>query len=357
MPRTPEFQPNWTSAPGDTILDILEERGLSENEFALDIGQTIESARDLLNGRATITIAIARRLSNALGASVEFWMSRDYQYRQDIRRLNKTHEDWLAQLPIGDMIRFGWLTPAPHPSEELDACLRFFGVSSVTDWNKKYSTWRDQAVFRNSPSFDSQPAAVVAWIRQGEIEAERIDCTAWNPDKFRTSLNDIRTLTRERDPQRFLPKLQTICAESGVAMSVVRAPNGCYASGAALFTTKGTALMMLSFRYLTDDHFWFTFFHEAGHLLMHSDRDLFLEISESQKSIEEEEANEFAARTLIPIDYREKLQNTSHEPREVIKFARMVGISPGIVVGQMQHYGYIGYNQLNSLKRRFQWEK
>lgn len=356
MPRTREFQPTWTSAPGDTILDILEERGLSENEFASDIGQTLESTRDLLNGRATITIAIARRLSSALGASVEFWMSRDYQYRQDIRRLNKTHEDWLAQLPVGDMIKFGWLTPVPHPSEELDACLRFFEVSSVTDWNQKYSTWREQAVFRTSPSFDSRPAAVVAWLRQGEIEAQRINCTTWNPNKFRDSLQDIRPLTRVSDPQRFVPKLQEICAESGVAVSVVRAPNGCHASGAALFSPKGTALIMLSFRYLTDDHFWFTFFHESAHLLLHRNRGMFLEVSESHGNSEEDEANEFAATTLIPDDYREKLQTTSRKPREVMRFARKIGISPGIVVGQMQHHGYVGHHQLNSLKRRFRWE-
>ena len=356
MPSTPEFQPNWTSAPGDTILDILEERGLSQNDFALNMGQTLESARDLLNGRAAITIAVARRLASALGASVEFWMSRDYQYRQDIRRLNKTHEDWLAQLPIGDMIKFGWLTPVPHPSEELDACLRFFGVSSVPAWNEKYSTWREQAVFRTSPSFDSRPAAVVAWLRQGEIEAERINCTDWNPSKFRDSLNDIRTLTREKDPQRFVPLLQTICAESGVAVSVVRAPNGCHASGAALFTSERKALMMLSFRYLTDDHFWFTFFHEAGHLLLHSDRRIFLELSESQESVEEYEANEFSSSILIPSAYRNEVQSSARKTRDVMRLARKMGISPGIVVGQMQHLGHIEYSQLNSLKRRYRWQ-
>src|SRR5262245_58817382 len=118
-----EFCPDWASAPGDTIIDILQERQLSEAEFARRIGQALEDVKDLLQGRATITIAIARQLERVLGASVEFWMARDFQYRQDIARLDAVHEEWLAGLPVGDMIKFGWLTPVPHPSDEVTACL------------------------------------------------------------------------------------------------------------------------------------------------------------------------------------------------------------------------------------------
>jgi plasmid maintenance system antidote protein VapI len=98
MISTQEFCPDWASAPGDTIADILRERALSEVEFAQCIGHTIEDARDLLQGRATITLAIARRLTQVLGASVEFWMSRDFQYRQDMARLQASHEKkWLTE--------------------------------------------------------------------------------------------------------------------------------------------------------------------------------------------------------------------------------------------------------------------
>ena len=117
MIRSHEFRPDWASAPGDTIADILAERGLSLMQFAQDIGRTPEQAGELLQGRATITIQIARRLERILGASVAFWMSRDFQYRQDIARLNATDEKWLTDLPVGDMIRFGWLKSTPHPSD------------------------------------------------------------------------------------------------------------------------------------------------------------------------------------------------------------------------------------------------
>ena len=135
MPSSEVFRPASAAAPGDTISGILEERKLSVAECAHLMAHTPENARDLIQGRATITIAVARQLARVLGASVEFWMSRDFQYRQDIARLRLVHEEahegWLAELPIGDMIKLGWLTPVPHPSDEVTACLRFFNVPSV----------------------------------------------------------------------------------------------------------------------------------------------------------------------------------------------------------------------------------
>jgi HTH-type transcriptional regulator/antitoxin HigA len=358
MPSTQEFRPDWVSAPGDTMTDILRERDLSEVEFAKQIGQTNEEAQDLLHGRATITIGIARQLERALGASVEFWMSRDVQYRHDVARL-EAEPEWLQELPVGDMIRFGWISPVPHPSEEVAACLRFFGVPSVRAWRRVYGELQQMVAFRTSPSFDSSPGAVAAWLRQGEIQTGGLKCGSWDATRFEKSLQAIRPLTRLKDPGSFIPKLQNLCAAAGVAVAVVRPPTGCRASGATRFFSPKKALLLLSFRYLSDDHFWFTFFHEAGHLLLHDGGRLFLEGVDMDSTPEEQEANEFAARTLIPTEYQNELLslrvNSREAAREVIKFAQRLGISPGIVVGQLQHYQRIKPHRLNSVKRRFEW--
>lgn len=365
MMSSRRFRPDWASSPGDTIADILGERDMSVVELAHLLEQTPEDASDLLQGRATITIALARRLTEALGASVEFWMSRDYQYRQDSSRLQAADEEWLRDLPVGDMIKYGWLSP-PRPSDEVAACLAFFGLPSVGAWRESYAGLRHMAVFRTSPSFDSRPASVAAWLRQGEIEAERIECRPWDATRFRESLAHIRSLTRTKDPGRFLPELQQRCAESGVAVVVVRAPSGCRASGAIRFLALDKAVLQLTFRYRTDDHFWFTFFHEAGHLLLHGERNYSLEAFRGERywilegidalsMRDEQEANDFAANVLIPPDFQAELSSLSLDSRAVIRFAVRAGVSPGIVVGQLQYLGKIGYDQLNGLKRRFSW--
>ena len=355
MVRDHEFRPDWVSSPGDTISDILGERARSVAEFAQDMGYTTEDAKDLLEGRATITIGIARQLERVLGGSVEFWMSRDFQYRQDSARLHAADDEWLTELPIGDMIKFGWLRLVPRPSDEMTACLRFFNVPSVAAWRQVYAQLLDMVAFRTSPSFESRPAAVAAWLRQGEIESEAIECAPWDPKHFEESLTSIRSLTRQKDPARFIPQLRRSCAAGGVALVVVRPPNGCRASGATRFLSQYKALLLLSFRHLSDDQFWFSFFHEAAHLLLHGDR-FFLEGVDAPTTKEEEEANEFAGRTLVPVEFRPAMLSLRPHGREVIRFARRLGVSPGIIVGQLQHYGRINHNQLNSLKRRFRWK-
>jgi HTH-type transcriptional regulator/antitoxin HigA len=354
MTATAEFCPNWASSPGDTISDILEERGWSVGEFATHLGETADRTRQLLQGRATVTVRIARKLEQVLGGTAEFWIARDFQFREDVERIHRLDQEWLNELPLGDMIRFGWLRP-PLPEEEVDACLRFFGSASVPAWRQTYGAVQALAAFRTSRSFDSHPAAVVAWLRKGEIDSGEISCSPWNAERFSNSLSEIRHLTLKRDPAQFLPELQRVCAECGVAVVVVRAPNGCRASGATKFVSDGKALLLLSFRYLSDDQFWFTFFHEAGHLLLHGRDSLFLEGLDVVSETKEREANQFAEEILIPKRWRQSLSTLAAETRAIIRFAHQIDIAPGIVVGQMQHVGRIPRNHFNGLKRRFIW--
>lgn len=355
MARTNEFRPDWASAPGDTIADILTERHISPDEFARRIQQSKDYTNDLIQGRAAITVAVARRLEEVLGASVAFWVSRDFQYRENIARLSTADREWLDEMPIGDMIRFKWLGPTPRPTEELGACLNFFDVQSVSAWHERYSDLLEMVSFRISTSLDSRPAAVTAWLRQGEIVAEAVACSPWDRGRFEESLNRIRPLTRERDPRRFIPRLQELCAACGVAVAIVRTPNGCPASGATRFLSPSKALLMLSFRYLSDDQFWFSFFHEAGHLLLHGDEGFFLEGNHEPATRQEEEANHFAENILIPPEFRESMLRLPLNGREVIRFAHRVGVSPGVIVGQLQFHERFTHRQLNNLKRRYEW--
>ena len=355
-----DFQPHWSSPPGDTIADIMEERNFSLAEFAHKMGQTTGLTRELLQGRIGITTETAQELERLIGGSTAFWVTREAQYRADLARLQAekdlSEKKWLSELPVKDMIKFGWIESAESSIEKATACLRFFGVPDIEVWRETYSRILEAPSFRTSSSFDSQPGAVATWLRKGEIDGDSIACKSWNAENFQQVLSGIRSLTRKRDPRLFLPELKRRCAECGVAVVVVRTPSGCHASGATYFLSPIKAMLLLSFRYLSDDHFWFTFFHEAGHLLLHEKSLLFLEgIDTSSTQREEDEANEFAARSLIPPEYQAALLRLHVDGREIIRFARHVGVSPGIIVGQLQHIGQFKRNQLNNLKTRFTW--
>jgi plasmid maintenance system antidote protein VapI len=359
MPDKKAFNPDWVSPPGDTIADILEERSYSQLEFAQRMGHTLKLANKLLKSRVPISNETAQKLELVLGATADFWMARDTQYRGTIAHVSSdvertAQETWLKELPVKDMLQHGWLNQALFAVNPALACLRFFGVADVQAWRATYRNVLQMAAFRTSPTFRSQPGSVAAWLRQGEIESSSLECKAWDARAFQKALLEMRALTRKRDPRLFVPELVRRCAECGVAVAIVRAPAGCRASGATRFLSPSKALLLLSFRYLSDDHFWFTFFHEAGHLLLHSKKALFLE-GGAVSTAEEREANEFSARMLVPPEFQNELERLSVERHEIRNFAKKIGVSPGIVVGQLQFRGKARRNQLSTLKARFRW--
>lgn len=153
----------------------------------------------------------------------------------------------------------------------------------------------------------------------------------------------------------FLPKLVETCAANGVAVVFVPTPRGCPVSGATRWLAPNKAVLQLSLRYKTNDHLWFTIFHEAEHLLLHGKRLMFLEGADAVSQQQEDEANRFARDALIPPAEAAKppLLGTSHDA--VRNFATRVGVAPGIIVGRMQHERLIEWSHLNDLKVRYDW--
>jgi len=353
----------WVVPPGQTIRDLIAANQLSTRELAQRIDLSPEGLDCLLEGVAPLTEPVALRLATVFGATASFWLRREAQYRSKLQtdsvapeHTDEQYREWMKGLPVKDMVQFGWLEEAASPEEKLQKCLEFFGVPSLEAWNKSYGEANEGVAFRASDAYPANELATAAWLRQGELLSERIDSSAWNPQLFRSALADARALTLIPDPKEFVPKLQALCAAAGVSVVIVRAPSGCRASGATYFVEPDKAVLMLSGRYLTDDHFWFSFFHEAGHLLLHWDvKSPILETNEDRHSEREQEANHFAADILLPEEYQDRLPRVGGSLRGIIRLARDAGISRGIVVGQLQHRGLVKQGHFNDLKTRYKW--
>jgi HTH-type transcriptional regulator / antitoxin HigA len=354
------FEPNWMSAPGATIASVLERKKISLENFAKLMGYSVDRANKLLNGRVIITPNVAASLAAKVGGSTQFWISREEQYRNDAARLQSTGDleaakVWLNELPLHDMVRFGWISSDNSTEAKIDASLRFFGVATVAAWREKYKDVLSAVAFRTSLTFESEPGAVIAWLRHAHLRASAIECRNWNAEVFKARLAEIRELTRYKSPKLFVGQLRQICADCGVALIIGRAPAGCRASGATYFVAPNKAMILLSFRYLSDDQFWFTFFHEAGHLILHNRKALFLEDGSEVTSEEENEANKFSEEILIPGDARSELQQLPLDKKAIMRFGVKAGISRGIVVGQLQHMKRLRADQFNWMKLRFRW--
>jgi Zn-dependent peptidase ImmA (M78 family)/plasmid maintenance system antidote protein VapI len=358
MMSAANFDPDWVSPPGETIRDALAHIQLPRETLGEALGLTEKNLRALLLGELEIDGGIARGLSVTLGGSQGFWLSREtnYRVRLNAKRVTKTAPDFdsfLKALPLNDMKAFGWLTGLTAVPLAA-AALQFF-EDSPGDWGRSGAQMTEAVRFRTSNAHESNPVAVAAWLRQGVLQARALECELWAPAKLADALSKIRGLTRLKAPEVFFPKLVDICSACGVAVVFVRTPKGCRASGATHFDNQ-RAIIQLSFRHRSDDHFWFTVFHEIGHLLLHPETPLFMEGQDYEGTEEEAEANCFAAETLIPPEQAPSLASVKRDFKAIMRLARDIGVSPGVVVGQMQNQQLIRHDQFNFLKVRYDWD-
>jgi len=350
-------QSDVVSPPGETLGKMLDERGMSQAELAERTGRPKKTINEIVKGKASITAETALQLERVLGAPAAFWNSREREYQEHLARAKEVRElrgktDWLRRVPLRELINRGWVREEEDKVSQLREVLMFFGIASPEQWRTVYQS--PQAAFRRPPDFEVDERTLSAWLRRGDIEAQRLRCAEYDEPRFRDALGEIRELTRKR-PAVAIPAARDVCTQAGVALVVVPHFPGCPVQGASRWLTPSKALIQLSLRSKTDDVFWFGFFHEAGHILLHPKRQGFLDDKRDGKSEWEEEADRFAADTLIPEEGFAYLQDllgsgkASHAKLE--KAARTLGVSPSIVAGRLQHEGVVPQNHFNRLKR------
>jgi len=352
-----QFKPDYAVPPGDVLADEMEVLQLSQSDLADRTGLARKTINEIVNGKSHITPETALKFEKVFQQPARYWLNLERNYQETKARLQR-HEQllkdvsWLHKIPVAEVTCWGWVEKTPNKVEQLERMLAFYGISHSKQWNK---VWANLAVaYRRVSSVEQSPYAVSAWLRQGQILASRIPCKAYNRDVFSSCLSEIRTLTREPDPDSFIPKLTDLCAQSGVAVVFLRELKKTGVCGATYWLAD-TPVIQLSVRYKSDDHLWFTFFHEAGHITLHGKKELFLE-GELPTTQKEEEANQFAARTLIPKSRFDELMSYSRLSEElIVSFANSTGIAAGIVVGQLQHEKVVPFTHFNFLKQRFTW--
>jgi len=362
-PEVKRLETDYAVRPGETLYETIDALGMTQAELARRMGRPIKTVNEIIKGKATITADTALQLERVLGVPARFWLALEANYREDLARLDERQTldpsaaAWLLAIPYREMDQYGWvdISRCTSDADTLGVVLKYFGVASVAAWNE---TWTSpHATFRKSSLFDAAPGAVAAWLRQGEVVGQSISCSPFSVKKFRKAIEQARALTTE-PPDVFVPAIQGFCAQTGVAVAFVREMPKCPASGATQWLSSTKALIQLSLRYKSDDHLWFTFFHEAGHVLLHGKRLGFLEGQETTSAEQpEQEANYFAEDMLIPRrQWEEFVTSGTLSAVSIGAFAHRLGIAPGLVVGRLQHEKLVPYrSRLNALKRRFSW--
>ena len=295
------FAPDYAVPPGKTLKEIMVSLGMSQRELAMRTGLTVQTLIRIFKGEQPISYETANRLELVTGMPARYWNNLELQYQEQLARLAESKRlqsdlDWLETIPIKELTERKYLKPGQEKTELIREALAFYGVGSVRAWHE---LWDEPAIAaRRSQCFESQPGPASAWIRQGELQARKTECKLYDRNRFQQVLQTIRRLTRE-EPEIFEPEMKKLCAEAGVALSLVREMKKAPWNGATKWLSSQKAMILICLRGKSEDKFWFSFFHEAGHVLHDSKKDLLINDGSSDDP-REERANRFAAEFLIP---------------------------------------------------------
>ena len=342
--------------PGVTLEEKLLEMGMSIKEFAIRTSKPEKTIIAVIRGRSSITTEMAVSFENVTMIPASFWLRKQLSYDEYVVRKNReaaaaASAEWMKKFPVAEMVKRGWLNTASSIEEKVQALFSFFAISTEKAWNDYYINQELKLAFRISLVHAKDPHAISAWLRRGEIQAANISLNEqFDEKKLRSTLPRMKQLMVD-DIEGFFPKLQELCGECGVKLVSTQCLPKAPICGATRWIND-TPIIQLSNRYRRYDIFWFNFFHEIGHILLHGKKDIFLEHAGCIENdlVKEQEADRFASNILLTSnDEQEILKSHDYSVEGIKKAASRYGTHPSIIVGRLQHCNAIGYWQDQSL--------
>jgi len=338
-----EFRPNIFPFPGQDLAEKLEELKIGPKEFAVRTGKPEKTITAILKGESSITADMAVSFETVLKIPARFWLNRqkdydEYKAREKRKQAVTEAEQWVSSFPVKQMIKNGWLRETKTHQEKTLELFSFFGISNHKAWEDYYCNKTLKVAFSISLKTTKNPHSISAWLRKGELQAAAIDTDLFSAQAFRNILPEIKNIMAEQ-PDDFFSRLQQICRSVGVMLVPTPCLPGAPINGSTRWI-KDNPLIQLSGRYKRNDIFWFTFFHEAAHILLHGKKNVFIEIEKyaDQDHAKEDEANEFAVKwTLSEEEEKKVLENKHLTDAVIMKLAEQFNTHPGVIIGRLQH--------------------
>jgi plasmid maintenance system antidote protein VapI/Zn-dependent peptidase ImmA (M78 family) len=345
-----EYYPDEVLHPSVTLAEKLDEMGMSNKEFALRTGKPEKTIVAVLKGESSITPEMAIMFENITRIPASFWINKQARYNEYKARIRRSEDienakEWAKSFPYAEMAKYGWVEPSRNIEEKCIYLFEYFGISTHTAWNKLYLESELKIAAYASLKHTQEPHSISAWLRKGELQARDISAPEYNLTEFKKSLYALKELMANQ-PVNFFEELQHICLKSGVKVFYTPRLPKTPINGSTRWINNAPVIQLTA-RYKQNDRFWFTFFHEAGHIILHGKKYISLEninFSEADP-IKEEQAHRFAESwTLTKEQENEILQNMPRGPEDIMYYAKKFKTHPAIIIGRFQHREIIPYS-------------
>lgn len=331
--------------PGETIREMLEDRNISQNEFAVRMGMSTKHISRLINGKVELTPDTALKLEYVLGMPASFWLNFEALYRTDlakVRQENKqvSEENFVKKINYSAFVSVGWVEKATTLWEKIVNLRKLFEVS---DLNYVFSEKFKDVAFRKLRNTEKSELMALAWCHKARAEARSQEPSKLNIGKLKERLNELKTLANNHTPD--IGAIRSLLNACGIAFVMLPSLSGSGIHGASFVNGKNVVLGLTD-RGKTIDIFAFSLFHEIGHILKGD----FWRCGELTPN-DETQADEFARDLLIsPAVYANFVKNADYSKAAIIKLSEQEDIDSGVVVGRLQKEGLLGYNMFNELK-------
>ena len=363
MVQKKSFKAVYAFHPGITLREKLEEMGMSIKEFAVRTSKPEKTINAVLTGDSSLTPDMAVAFEQITMIPAHMWLNLQRNYDEFVARQKKesilTDEEtlaWANSFPYSMMARLGWVPATRNKSEKVTHLLSFFRITTANAWENLFLKQALKSEFRLSLSGTKDPHSISAWLRQGEILAEKMKTTnTYSAEALKEMIPQMLRLVQSQ-PDDFAVQLSELCSNAGVKLIYISHIPNAPVNGCARWINDTPCIKMTN-RQKRNDVFWFSFFHEIGHILLHGKKDVFLEDKEylNLQKEKEMEADCFASELLLNkkkeqdliIDVYGKPMTTDL----MIQLAKKYQTHPAIIVGRLQHLRKLPQNSLlNSIK-------
>ncbi len=344
---------DYVVTTGDFISEWMEDEGINAAELGRRFGVTSKHVSELLSGKAPLSHQLALALERVTGIPARLWNLYESGYRSELAR--EVADDDLAdqyeqakEFPLAYLRKYGILSvPARDHAGTVGQLLRILGVANLEAF---WATWSHGSVaYRRSALGRKDAPALAVWLALAERHHAGLrDVPEFDRSRLKMLIPVLRNLT-SGESMSAIHETEAKLRDVGVVLCFVPPVAGLGIHGATRWL-NGTPVIQLSLLWKSDDQLWFTLFHEIGHVLLHGDKELYLN---GEKNTAEDEASTYACDVLIPREYQHLLPQT-RDIAAVKKLAGELGIAPSIVLGRAQRETR-DFAWGHGLRRKFEW--
>lgn len=356
------ISPDLLIHPGETISDILEERCITQKELAQRAGVSEAYLSDVINGKKDISKGLAMGLEYALGVPKSFWLNLQANYDAELLSLQEeesveeTEKDVLSAIHevVAYLKKRSIITDNISPEETVIELRKVFRVSKLT----RLRALAPAGAFRMSDKASVNQDVLGAWLCLCKVQGfgRKIE-SRFEPERADELVSELKRimLTNRGDLQK---ALKILFAEYGIDFSIVHNFRGAPVQGFIARKEDGTYQMVLTLRGAVADIFWFSLFHELGHIVNGdiSKVGSFIDVQYSKNEQKEAAADLYASCALLNTNsYERFVRKGSYSYASIKEYAQTQGVPPYIVIGRLQKEEVIPWSWYQKYKPRYKW--